>query len=239
MHKAAIRSPSEITSFACNEGIFDLNKKRKLQAGQFSLPLSKHTCWDHCVSTEPLGVLEENQIVEDDSSSRLTNDKADGEGQTLSYGSEPAGSAKDSNSFMEDYESDNLKPLSSTATSTLEDWSCTNVKVNRCSSDVTTAGVCTVNGLVHEVEGYDPASYFDEIQEHQNIEDCVVEADGEYMFRHEIGNIEPFKTLYSNKAKPDIPFLSSGSCSVNQDAETVRKPTIDQEFEEYFSMLML
>ncbi|XP_065854564.1 uncharacterized protein [Euphorbia lathyris] len=219
----AIRSPSEINSFDLNESIFDLNKKRKLQADQFGLPLPKHKCWNHRVSTKPLDILEENQLVEDDLSSRLTEEP------TIEDGSEPEESAEDSNSFMEDYdcvssdakfETDVSKPWSSTATSTTADWSCNNVKDNQCSSDVTTAGASAENEPVYEAEEYDPSNYFDEIQGHQNIDDCIVEVDGEYIFRHEIGSIEPFKsfnkTLYSKKAKPDTPLLSSGSCSVNQ-----------------------
>ncbi|XP_023913885.2 protein FAR-RED ELONGATED HYPOCOTYL 1 isoform X2 [Quercus suber] len=47
-------------------------------------------------------------------------------------------------------------------------------------------------------------------------------------------------TLYSNGSNPNTYVLSSRRWNVNQDAQSgTRKPTIDQEFEQYFSMLML
>lgn len=46
--------------------------------------------------------------------------------------------------------------------------------------------------------------------------------------------------LYSNDVAPNALVLSSGSWSPKEDARLgTRKPTIDQEFEQYFSMLML
>ncbi|KAG1371721.1 putative protein FAR-RED-ELONGATED HYPOCOTYL 1-LIKE-like [Cocos nucifera] len=46
--------------------------------------------------------------------------------------------------------------------------------------------------------------------------------------------------LYSNDVAPNAFVLSSGSWSTGHDARLgARKPTIDQEFEQYFSMLML
>lgn len=46
--------------------------------------------------------------------------------------------------------------------------------------------------------------------------------------------------LYSNDVAPNAFVLSSGRWSAGQDARLgARKPTIDQEFEQYFSMLML
>ncbi|XP_010256878.1 PREDICTED: uncharacterized protein LOC104597154 [Nelumbo nucifera] len=46
--------------------------------------------------------------------------------------------------------------------------------------------------------------------------------------------------LYSNGATSNLFVLSSGRWSVNQEARLgAKKPTIDQEFEQYFSMLML
>ncbi|XP_015960799.1 protein FAR-RED ELONGATED HYPOCOTYL 1 isoform X2 [Arachis duranensis] len=53
--------------------------------------------------------------------------------------------------------------------------------------------------------------------------------------------IEEFEDfLLSNGVDPNMYVLSSGRRNVNREAQSsTRPPTIDQEFEEYFSMLML
>ncbi|KAJ8754261.1 hypothetical protein K2173_002161 [Erythroxylum novogranatense] len=254
--------PSGFTSclanFGLNSHMTELNKKRKLQNEQLGLPISKHQCWGHRSPVGCLEKLEESQEIED-ICLQLEKENADG----LAMDGDPSyESVKDSNSFMGDsesvssvceeskFESEASKICSSDTPSTSSfNWGSSSFKLSRCSSDNKT----TVNPGTDElayVGGKIVIHHLNHgFQMCQDLEDSSLE------FGSNEGNIYPEydkemiesctdkeldNILYSNTANPNIYVLSSGRWNLNQESQPgTRKPTIDQEFEQYFSELML
>ncbi|EEF30830.1 protein FAR-RED ELONGATED HYPOCOTYL 1 isoform X2 [Ricinus communis] len=237
--------------------MFDLNKKRKLQAEQLVLPISKHKCWDHRIIYRPPSILEENQEA-DDLIAHVTQENA--ERQAIEDVSDPE-SAKDSNSFVGDSESimsvhgeakfetevsKQWPPLNGPSASS--NCGCNNLKETQCSmDDVTPTGGTGKDELPFLAGEHDLYHHYNEL--HQNLEEATEEFrnHSDYMCsEHGIESIEPCTDnvpddmLSANEANPNMFILSSGRWTVNQDAQPgTIKPTIDQEFEQYFSMLML
>ncbi|KAG7573995.1 hypothetical protein ISN44_As09g022210 [Arabidopsis suecica] len=82
-------------------------------------------------------------------------------------------------------------------------------------------------------------SHLDYIYGTQNLEDFSDKVIENILYLDEQEEEEEAKGCSSNAAKF---VLSSGRWTVNQDSSTIhepKKPTIDQEFEQYFSTLML
>ncbi|KAJ4849172.1 hypothetical protein Tsubulata_028915 [Turnera subulata] len=253
-------NPSEINSFYLNKPrdmrVLYLSKKRKLQAEQLESPTSKHKCCYHRLHPEPITNLEANHKAED-----LIKQNA--EGQTTEEGSDPE-SAKDSNSV--DGDSDfvistckggkfvskvsNIWPPDRPSTSSLVWDNCgsSSSKDTQCSSDSVTSKRGTDKDAPVEHEA---CHNYDALQLPQNLEEAFLEFQSHLDYScteyENKGGIDPCvdkefqDILYPNGANPNVYVLSSGRWSVGQDGtqEVTRKPTIDQEFEEYFSMLML
>ncbi|TKY66008.1 hypothetical protein E2542_SST08870 [Spatholobus suberectus] len=220
-------NPSQVNRFQVDEmhnlNIVEWKKKRKLQIDQLDLLRPKHKCWVGSFSSEHASMFDENPVLES-----MHNHSVER--------SEPE-SVKDSNSFIEDCD---------TAMSVNEEAKhepdCGNsyLYVNRVSYSKEEALVDS-----EYIPPYDDA----DIQALENHEEHLL---GLGSFSgHECseyakdGNEDPVDKefedfLFSTGVNPNVYVLSSGRWNVNQEAQSSSKPpTIDQEFEEYFSMLML
>ncbi|CAI0471845.1 unnamed protein product [Linum tenue] len=211
-----------------------LNRKRKLNAEQLGLPLPKHNCWVHTGD-------EKNQVEQ--TINHVLKDNAEQHGNSIDNMMSDYESANDSNSFVVDShpctmasseakpqsEITNTWPSSSLAsTSSLNCFSESSTQDPRCSSDPS-------NGK--EL----PHLYYDSLEAYDHKDGMLGYAQQYYKG----GNIpleddEVDDVLGLNGANSHVYVLSSGRWSVDQDPQPqARKPTIDQEFEQYFSSLML
>ncbi|XWS59834.1 hypothetical protein CRYUN_Cryun08bG0155900 [Craigia yunnanensis] len=244
-------NPSHIKSLLNRSvNIVDLNKKRKLEAELLDLPVSKHQCWKLRLSSKSptFGSIPE---VEGFSPCAFK-----GKGGAV-YDVSETGSAKDSNSFAEDSDSamsvhaeakfgteDAKYLLYNRASSSSSDWG-SSFQGSCYSSDDTTVASRGVEKEVLSSPGGEPEPADVELAD--NLEESLAEYGIDHIYsgygnyaieQYQDKEIEEF--LNSDGANPNVYVLSSGRRSVNQDApQTTRKPTIDQEFEQYFSMLML
>ncbi|XP_022742854.1 protein FAR-RED ELONGATED HYPOCOTYL 1-like [Durio zibethinus] len=246
-------NPTQIkSSLNKSLNIVDLNKKRKLEAEQLVLPVSKHHCWKQSLSLKPPTF---GSILEVEGFSPCTLKEKGG----AVYDVSETGSAKDSNSFAEDSDSaisvhaevkfgtDDAKYLPyDRASSSSSDWGSSS-QDSHYSSYGTNVALKGVEKEVLSSPGGRPELADVELAE--NLDESLVEFGShiDYIYSG-YGNyaIEQYQDkeieeiLNCDGANPNVYVLSSGRWSVNQEApQTTRKPTIDQEFEQYFSMLML
>ncbi|KAL5973378.1 hypothetical protein ACLOJK_030028 [Asimina triloba] len=228
-------------------GSTDLNKKRKLQEGQLGLPLSKHRFRDRsCQCPDDPQITDNEEETDNEDGARL----------------EQCESVWDSNSFVGEY--DTGMAVDDTEARCKYEMRLT--KAQGYYKPATSSGSCSINNRYNTVTC--PASssptnsrehvlQSDEDLNHLNLVTAISEDHlagfgmtyADYMCKDQ-GNISKEQPLdmasldetmlYPNGVEPNIYLLSSGRWSVNQDARLgARKPTIDQEFEQYFSMLML
>ncbi|XVE96897.1 hypothetical protein REPUB_Repub02eG0263400 [Reevesia pubescens] len=246
-------NPSQISSFLNKSlDIVDLNKKRKLDAEQLGLPVSKHQCWTPSLSSDPPTF---GSILEVEGFSPST---FKGKGGAV-YDASETGSGKDSNIFAEDSDSamsvhteakfgtgDSKYLLYDRASSSSSDWGSSS-QGSRYSSDGTTVASRGVEKELLASPGGEPEPADIELAE--NLEEFLVEYGShlDYIYSG-YGNYtkelcqdkQIEEILNSDGANPNVYVLSSGRWSVNQEVpKTTREPTIDQEFEQYFSTLML
>ncbi|KAG4921911.1 hypothetical protein AAZX31_18G167200 [Glycine max] len=220
-------NPSQVDSFQVDEmhnlSIVEWKKKRKLQSDQLDLLRPKHRCWVGSFSSAHASVFDENPVLES-----MHNHTVES--------SEPE-SAKDSNSLMEDCDT-----AISVNEESKHEADCGNsyLYVNRVSYIDEEAFVDS-----ECIPPYDDANAQALINHEEHLQglgsfsghECSEDAkdSNEYPVEKEF---EDF--LYSSGANSNVYVLSSGRWNVNQEAQSSsRPPTIDQEFEEYFSMLML
>ncbi|GAA0146659.1 hypothetical protein LIER_06560 [Lithospermum erythrorhizon] len=259
-----INNPTDNSSANGNQmqtEIASLNKKRKLPAEQLGLPLSKHKNLEssYLESRSIANVHPEEHntsLIEVESSRRSPEDVSQSE------------SEKDSNSFSggnattmsllgqlrndiwyskatsSDQPSTSSINLGSTcSTKSLYSLESRLVLKASSSSDVTESSynIGVERDLDHNNFGSHSSPYFDDDHDiqfrshadytcselrHDNMEQCT---EDEYQ-----------DVIYSNGVIPNNYVLPSGSWSINQDKEKDAKTlTIDKEFEEYFSALML
>lgn len=219
-------NPSHVNSFQVDEmhslNIVEWQKKRKLQNDQMDLLRPKHKCWVGSFTAEHASMFDENPVLE--SMHNHTVERSEPE------------SAKDSNSFIED--SDTAMSVNEEAK--LEaDCGNSYLFVNRVRYIEEEAFVDS-ECIPPYVDA--DAQALDNHEEHVELEifpghECSEYAkdSNEYPVDKEF---EEF--LFSSGVNPNVYVLSSGRWNVNQEAQSSsRPPTIDQEFEEYFSMLML
>ncbi|WOK93782.1 protein FAR-RED ELONGATED HYPOCOTYL 1 isoform X2 [Canna indica] len=207
------------------EGI-ELNKKRKLQYDleNVPLPLSKHKFGDRIRSSDhPTG--EETDGIQN------WNEQMAARG--LKYDSEELGeSYNDSNSVSEGYgttmtldlDDEAEKSYGKTASPSV---SSSNFKNNICEGNIDPFDIDNVK------ESSNKEQDMDEVQHPEQLEGY-----GDYI-RNSLENLDPGVEdlmLYSNDAAPHALLLSLDG---QDDRSNVKKPTIDKEFEQYFSMLML
>ncbi|KAK3226347.1 hypothetical protein Dsin_006209 [Dipteronia sinensis] len=232
----------------------DLKKKRKLGADLLGLPAAKHKCWNGSLTLKSLE-MEDNDA---------TIIKVTAEGGHFDERSKQE-SANDSNSFEESFdsamsghgeskfESENGITCSYQRLSSSSNyWSFCSFKDSSNSSDSTsmTEGVVDKQQTAFVGEEHPPSHHVDGLHVAENFDNPPIGYgshnvhdlcpgygnDTEDQYTGEV--IEDI--LHLNEVNPNSFVLSSGRWGLNQESEIgKRKPTIDQEFEQYFSMLML
>lgn len=238
-------NPSEIHSFPVMNVLCPM-KKRKFHEEQLGLPITKSRCLEWVFpSGQSISMFDENLEVKNMIKQTL---KRKIDGASLDDGSEPE-SGRGSNSFVGDSDS---------ATSVYGDSKLGPVHAQTCQYD--RPSTSSANGISHSADelkyangDQQPMHPHGEIQESQNLEEPIQEFGDQvdYIFA-EYGDdcIEQCTDtgyedlIYPNGLNPNTYVLSSGRWNVNQDNSEAqsggsRKPTIDQEFEQYFSSLML
>ncbi|KAL0338300.1 UNVERIFIED_CONTAM: protein FAR-RED ELONGATED HYPOCOTYL 1 [Sesamum angustifolium] len=228
-----------------------LNKKRKLHAELLGGPSPKHLCW--------------GEKLESDSSSVSSTEPKKVRSIILARGGESdPESAKDSCCFHDDVNSI-MSPCDDA--NTYLSYSETRMSVQPCTSSARWGGTSSQSGLyslesrsgtksssckleslsiceeleyLHHDYPTLPSDYYeDHLIEFGSHADCSCS-------EYENGGTEHHcdkdlsDLLYSNGVAPINYVLSSGRWSVAQDTQPgTRKLTIDKEFEQYFSSLML
>ncbi|KAK2657838.1 hypothetical protein Ddye_010890 [Dipteronia dyeriana] len=248
-------SSSSLRATEQRTGNVVLNKKRKLRADLLGLPVAKHKCWNESL---PLKSLE----VEDIDATII---KVTAKGGDFDEGSKYE-SANDSNSVEESFDSamsgygeskfeseNGITRSYQRLSSSSKNWSFCSFKDSSYSSDSTsmtegvvdkqqTAFVGEEHPPSHHVDGLHSAENFDDPPigyGSHNIHDLLYPGYGNDTEDQYTGE-EIEDILHLNVVNPSSFVLSSGRWGVNQESEIgKRKPTIDQEFEQYFSMLML
>ncbi|ONI03456.1 hypothetical protein PRUPE_6G257800 [Prunus persica] len=208
-------------------------KKRKFQAEQLGLPIPKHKCWERIFpSDEPVSMFDENPEVKN---MQTCATKGKVERVILDGGSESE-SGKGSNSFAGDSDS---------ATSVYVEAKLEPVYAMACLNDrPSTSYVNEVHQPTYpdgEIQAFE--NYDEHLQEFGNQVDYIFSEYGDDCIE-QCKDKEFEDVIYPIGSNTNKYILSSGRWSVNQDNSDVqsaskRKPTIDQEFEQYFSTLML
>ncbi|OWM81801.1 hypothetical protein CDL15_Pgr007839 [Punica granatum] len=214
--------------------ILDLNKKRKLQSELLGLPTPKHTCLGRgsapsCSTFQGYPELGQLQPIV---TAKATYEE-------IGSGLE---SADGSNSFMEGSVSSTMsvsaKLLSTPSTSTAI-WSSEN---QTYSSDSNEANEMEIRAAEEDINSQSRGG---PINLRQMLEEQLLEftTHADYNgidLMEQSGDNRTEDVLYSSGMNPNSYVLSSGRWIVEQEGQaTTRKPTIDKEFEQYFSMLML
>ena len=217
---------------APNSKLFCLNKKRKLQAKQLGLPISKHKCWDHRLPLET-PTIHENQEEKDLITHII---KQNAERQAIDERSDPE-SDKDSNSFDGDSDSamsmygeaklemevSKIWPPNRPSTSSFDLGN--SVKDTQYSPDNFAAPRHAGREELTFVEGEDDhCCHYDGLQVSQNLEDPILEIESPLNYScAEFGtdNIEPgadeeVDILYSNEVNLNGYVLSSGRLNADQ-----------------------
>ncbi|XP_058215184.1 protein FAR-RED ELONGATED HYPOCOTYL 1 [Rhododendron vialii] len=244
-------------------GIFYLTKKRKFHAETLGLPLPKHKCSDSSFSSDIVSPLNKNPRV-DDVDAHIIKGKIivvakDDEPEMgkiiiVAKDDEPEiVSGKDSNSYGGDSDStmssaeakiqlEYPKMLLSDMPSTSSvNWASSSFKNSLYSLDsriVSKSGADRVqsqcsgdNSFPHNDFGLNSCQNFDEhVQEFGcQIDYSCLEDENDYS-----------ETCTDKEPRSSNYVLSSGRWSINRETQpTAKKLTIDKEFEEYFSMLMM
>ncbi|KAI3989881.1 hypothetical protein MKX01_040851 [Papaver californicum] len=236
-------SETEVFSVLVNKPIYasivDLNKKRKLEDDQVDLPSPKHKCGDPA-SEQDRGVSEDGTKQLESPNGRNYFNSATAMSSYPDSKSEPNflevytynKPAKFENVFPKTHiydqpstsygscGSNSFKSTDETGTSIREDSSTINKEFG---------GEILKDGLRFEEN---------ELPGFEKYTDCI---NSEYETVEECPNMEDNDmNLDSNEAESNLFVLSSGRWDIDPDSRVdTRKPTIDQEFEQYFSMLML
>ncbi|KAG6596403.1 Protein FAR-RED ELONGATED HYPOCOTYL 1, partial [Cucurbita argyrosperma subsp. argyrosperma] len=223
-------NPTEINSF------YEISKKRKLPAEHLGLPSPKHKHSNEASPSKSVFLhdgLPETELMTVQFSKGNPNVMCIDEGLTPE-------SVKDSNSFSD--ESDSATSVFCGAKLELNQaLSCTHdssESTHFCVGSSTAMESSSTEQEVAFARGENQMEAIHKIQEHMleldsheehvndDLEQCT-EQELEDLFR-------------SNGLNPNTYVLSSGRWTVNHEAQSRdRTPTIDREFEQFFSMLML
>ncbi|KAI3750420.1 hypothetical protein L2E82_21055 [Cichorium intybus] len=207
-----------------NESNGDLSvinrNKRKSQNEDFNLPVSKHTCLDKSIAPSTI--------------------QSESNHSTFNQTEEASG--KDSNSFIEDADSvmsvsndsENelqylkISPYDHHSTSSVN-WTGRFLATSVTSVERSETKACDDESMNPAYDLYVSANF----EEHQ-----MDFGENETKQPEDEESLESF--FCSSGVIPDNFVLSSGRWNVNQDTQQdTEKLTIDKEFEQYFSMLML
>lgn len=214
-------NPSEIRRLLANKPLIaNLNRKRKLQADLFDLPFSKHQCGNRSLLPKPQSTFDGSQL-DDESSSCSTKVKPE-EAGSLDDASGASSLKDSSNSFGGNY-------AWGSRSSALD----SNPSLD-CSTTVITSDIEDDQEMSSDAFGeIDP--------EYENHTDYIYSGYGNYIME-QYQNKEIEEIPETSDSNANVYVLSSGRWTPNQETRTqqsARKPTIDQEFEHYFSTLML
>ncbi|XP_072960642.1 uncharacterized protein [Typha angustifolia] len=221
----------------------ELKKKRKLkfELSDFNLPLAKHKCVNPLFSSVCKSPIAGSSEYEENSHDEISDTE-------IRDVLEEQDSDSDSNSYLEVYDTNVGSHLKGTSMESYGPTMILDRPSTSCSSS-SNAITNTLNsfqsantGEVNKREQaedncqYDPGHGELHLEFEANNDDIIHAKNGT---EHSDEKIEDVM-LYSNCPLPNAFPLSSGLWSTRQDARLgARKPTIDQEFEQYFSMLML
>ncbi|KVH94837.1 protein FAR-RED ELONGATED HYPOCOTYL 1-like [Cynara cardunculus var. scolymus] len=218
--------------------------KRKFHHGSLDLPVSKHACFEKSSNAEtcfPSNIQSDIEDLRNSRKERSTYNSHSIDDQI------EQGSEKDSNSFSED--ADSVMSVSIDSKNELHylkicppdqnsdasvNWGSRffDSSVNYLDRSETKA--CDENFMNPAYNVYESPSFEEQQMDCGNIDEFD---SSEY----KNGGTKPLDDLFcSDGVIPDNFVLSSGRWNVNQDTEQgTEKMTIDKEFEQYFSMLML
>ncbi|XP_055807651.1 protein FAR-RED-ELONGATED HYPOCOTYL 1-LIKE [Solanum dulcamara] len=231
------------------------NKKRKFQAEQLGMPLPKHMCSYHssaeCSSSHTGTAAKEPSacmiIVENTARGQDDDSELESENGSNSF----SGDADSVMSHETKLDPGCLKPCSSDEASTSSVNLCGNWSKNDLyslkSRSVTKLMPDMLEqpptgrgwGTLHHGSGCHPSMDYEEhLLGFGNHEDCTcAECRTEGI---ELTTGKELENLLNSNVNPNNYVLSSGRWTVNQDSQpSSPKLTIDKEFEQYFSMLML
>ncbi|KAL1126484.1 hypothetical protein V6Z11_A13G114800 [Gossypium hirsutum] len=193
--------------------IVDLNKKRKLEAEQLGLPLSKHQCWKQSLSLKPPTFGSITQVE------GFTPCTFQGKTWAVCDVLE-TGSAKDSNSFGDDSDTAISVHDNRASSSSSPNWGSSS---QHSHSDGRTVASSSVEKEVVSSPGDEPEPADAELAE--NLDESLVEygSDINYIYsrygnytieQHQDKEIK--EILNCDGANPNVYILSSGRWSVNQ-----------------------
>ncbi|KAI9115889.1 hypothetical protein K1719_012819 [Acacia pycnantha] len=231
--------------------IVEWNNKRKLQIDQLDLLRPKHKCWVRSFPSEQDSIFDENLRSERVHDLPVKGSRPD----ALVLDDRPSPvSAGDSNSFAEDsdasmsvneevkLEADCAKTfLYGRPSNSYVNWDSYNVKdvttiekADSSEKDIFTDTECN-QSYNHEADIQALQNLEEQIQGYEKLKDGLYEDDCEKSLDMGFEDL-----LHSSGVNPNVYVLSSGRWEVNQEAQSsTGPPTIDQEFEQYFSTLML
>ncbi|KAF6137830.1 hypothetical protein GIB67_040538 [Kingdonia uniflora] len=216
--------------------IGDLNRKRKSQSEQLNSPLRKHNFREHGSSSELQSSIAKDQNLNTLLVSTLKHkveEECTDEG--LESGKDSNSCVGESDTAMSPNPESKCPPEYPTAAYIYErtstsSGSCSSSSFNNVMYSLDRSISSTKTDQTIEKELFGSEKYTDDIcTEYENLDTEEYSDPGcEDMM------------LYSNSVTPNMYVMSSGRRTVNQDTQlSARKPTIDQEFEQYFSKLML
>lgn len=251
--------PSEITSNVLHDvndvlhaSIIFINKKRKLQVEQLDLPLPKHNCCKKGITSElgpPSTEIPKESICAVLITGIIHREEKDSESE-LESGNGSNSFAEDDDSIMS--ESDGTK--SDTAYLKMLSVDCTSNPINQ-TGDFDKGAMFSLDSRVTKTsadKGKSPCTDYD--HPHHDIGSLASLHNkhfSEYEEYDEYGCLDfgddsiqqykQLKLLYTSSAKAENLFLSSEGWDVNnqENQPAAEKLTIDKEFEEYFSNLMI
>lgn len=245
-------NPLELHSFIVDQvlhaNLVDPSKKRKLIDTQLSLPIRKLNFREESPGSEESSNYSGEPVADDVLQALFT--KASGNLHQDDEMLQPD-SEMDSNSFLEESEgtvSESTEVKSETEISKMSTYN--HVKSKRDISEVYACEeASSSSGSFSSNYTKDVSCSIDHrrVKMVDNKEKKLPVIDDQHLeFGYdaelkELLNTEPEDLmLYSNGMSSDLFVLSSGRWKIKQDTQAaIRKPTIDQEFEEYFSSLML
>lgn len=248
--------PSEITSVdvdnVLHASIIFINKKRKLQVEQLDLPLPKHNCCKKGFTSElgsPSTEIPKESVCAVLITGTVNGEEKDSESE-LESGNGSNSFAEDDDSIMSESDGTKsemvyLKMLSVNCTSTPVNQTgefdksvmfSLDSRVTKSSADKGKSPCTDYDHSHHEIESLASLhdKHFSEYEEYDEYGCLDYEDDS-------IQQYKQLKLLYTSSAKAENLFLSSEGWDVNnqENQPAAEKLTIDKEFEEYFSNLMI
>ncbi|KAL5709550.1 hypothetical protein ACHQM5_020226 [Ranunculus cassubicifolius] len=216
--------------------IIDLSKKRKLQDTEVSLPIRKLIFRDRSPGSEEEDVPQTLTL-------QVNNDSLYHDDDALQPDSEMG-----SNSFAEESDSAMSRYIEVKSELQLQKgcnlgqrakaiWEFSDAYA--CDKPSTSSGSCGSNDEKNTLHSF---PFIDDQNLQYGYDTDYVYSEGKIGETDEPldGDLEDAMIYSTNGGSSDMFVLSSGRWKINQDAQgEIRKPTIDQEFEQYFSSLML